>query len=332
MSTALIQAEHTATEATHAVHLLREMLRIRRFEEKCAELYAAAKIRGFLHLYIGEEAVGVGAMQAFGPGDWIVATYREHGQALARGVSMNAVMAEMYGKVEGCSRGRGGSMHLFDSATRFCGGNAIVGGGVPVAIGLALADSMQHRQAITACFFGDGAAAEGAFAESLNLAALWKLPVVFLCENNQYAMGTALRYSHANTDLCAKMAGFGVPCQPVDGMDVLAVEAATRQAAEHARSGAGPYLLEYRTYRFRAHSAFDSELYRTRAEVDEWKQRDPISILTAHLAADKVTFDREALEREVEAEVEASVDFAEAGHWEPVEDLTRFVYSEEARS
>jgi pyruvate dehydrogenase E1 component alpha subunit len=322
------ETEHPSLEPEHGLHLLREMLRIRRFEEKCAEQYAAAKIRGFLHLYVGEEAVAVGAMQALGPEDWIVATYREHGQALARGVSMNAAMAEMYGKVEGCSHGRGGSMHLFDAATRLCGGNAIVGGGIPVAVGLALADAMQHRQATTACFFGDGAAAEGVFAESLNLAALWKLPVLFLCENNLYAMGTALRYSHATTDLCAKMGGFGAPCEAVDGMDVLAVEHATRRAAESVRAGHGPYLLEYRTYRFRPHSAFDPELYRSKAEVEEWKRRDPISALVETLRAIGTVVDLDGLEREVDTEVQAAVDFAEAGSWEPVEDLTRFVYSE----
>jgi pyruvate dehydrogenase E1 component alpha subunit len=320
--------DQSILEPTHASELLREMLRIRRFEEKCAEMYAAAKIRGFLHLYIGEEAIAVGAMQALRPEDWIVATYREHGQALARGVSMNSIMAEMYGKIEGCSRGRGGSMHLFDASARFCGGNAIVGGGIPLAVGLALADVMQRRQAITACFFGDGAAAEGVFAESLNLAALWKLPVLFLCENNQYAMGTALRYSHANTDLSEKMAGFGVACEPVDGMDVLAVESATRRAAEAVRSGTGPYFLEYRTYRFRPHSAFDSELYRTKQEIEEWKRRDPIPALVARLTADGTVVGVDGLEREIEAEVQAAVDFAESGQWEPVEDLMRFVHSE----
>jgi pyruvate dehydrogenase E1 component alpha subunit len=330
MNTALpfAQSDVPSVEAEHGLHLLRQMLRIRRFEEKCVEQYAAAKIRGFLHLYVGEEAVAVGAMQALAPEDWIVATYREHGQALARGVSMNAVMAEMYGKVEGCSHGRGGSMHLFDAATHLCGGNAIVGGGIPVAVGLALADAMQHRPAVTACFFGDGAAAEGVFAESLNLAALWKLPVLFLCENNLYAMGTALRYSHATTDLCAKMAGFGVPCEAVDGMDVLAVERATRRAAQAVRSGGGPYLLEYRTYRFRPHSAFDPELYRTKQELEEWKQRDSIPALVEVLEAAGTRVDLDLLEREVNTEVQAAVEFAEAGTWEPVEDLTRFVYSE----
>jgi len=328
IATPRLQTERPLLDPEHGLHLLREMLRIRRFEEKCAEQYAAAKIRGFLHLYVGEEAVAVGAMQALRPEDWIVATYREHGHALARGVSMNAAMAEMYGKVDGCSHGRGGSMHLFDAATRLCGGNAIVGGAIPVAVGLALADAMQHRQALTACFFGDGAAAEGVFAESLNLAALWKLPVLFLCENNLYAMGTALHYSHATTDLCTKMAGFGVPCEPVDGMDVLAVETATRRAADAVRSGNGPYLLEYRTYRFRPHSAFDPELYRSQAEVEEWKRRDPIPALVEALKAAGVVVDLGGLEHEVEAEVLAAVDFAEAGSWEPVEDLTRFVYSE----
>ena len=221
-------------------------------------------------------------------------------------------------------------MHLFDAAKRFCGGNAIVGGAIPMAVGLALADQMQHRQAITACFFGDGAAAEGVFAESLNLAALWQVPVLFLLENNQYAMGTALRYSHANTDLSAKMGSFGVPCEPVDGMDVLAVETATRCAADLVRSGAGPHLLEYRTYRFRAHSAFDSELYRTKQEVDQWKLRDPVAALIEQLKDTEALSDAElaSMETEVQQEVDAAVAFAEAGEWEPVDDLTRFVYSE----
>ena len=202
------------------------MLRIRRFEEKCAELYSAGKIRGFLHLYIGEEAVATGAMPALQADDAVVATYREHGHALARGISMNALMAEMYGKREGCSHGRGGSMHVFDAATRFYGGNAIVGGGLPLAVGLALADKLQNRRRVTACFFGDGAVAEGEFHESLNLAALWKLPVLFLCENNMYAMGTRLDRAQSQIDLAAKARSYLLPAEPVDGMDVLAVEAA----------------------------------------------------------------------------------------------------------
>jgi TPP-dependent pyruvate/acetoin dehydrogenase alpha subunit len=207
----------------HGLRLLHDMLRIRRFEEKCAELYSAGKIRGFLHLYIGEEAVAVGAMQALHPDDAVVTTYRDHGHALARGIFADRLMAEMYGKQEGCSRGRGGSMHVFDAQTRFYGGNAIVGGGLPLAVGLALADTLQHRPRVTACFFGDGAVAEGEFHESMNLAALWKLPVLFICENNLYAMGTRLERAQAQTDLAAKARSYLVSAESVDGMDVLAV-------------------------------------------------------------------------------------------------------------
>ena len=213
-------------ERSRAMTLLREMIRIRRFEEKAAELYSLGNIQGFLHLYIGEEAVAVGAMQALTADDKVVSTYREHGHALARGLYAGAVMAEMYGKANGCSRGRGGSMHLFDVSRHFYGGNAIVGGALPLAVGLALADKLQNRSAVTACFFGDGAVAEGEFHESLNLAALWKLPVLFLCENNLYAMGTHLARHQAQTDIARKAEGYGLPGEAVDGMDVLAVEAA----------------------------------------------------------------------------------------------------------
>ena len=313
----------------HATFLLREMLRIRRLEEKCVELYTAGKIRGFVHLYIGEEAVAVGSMQALQPEDAIVATYREHGHALARGVSANAIMAEMYGKLEGCSRGRGGSMHLFDAGTRFYGGNAIVGGGLPLAVGLALADKLAGRQQVTACYFGEGAVAEGEFHESLNLAALWKLPVLFCCENNLYAMGTALARSESETDICLKAAAFEIPAWPVDGMDVLAVEDATKRAAIAVRAGGGPHFLEYRTYRFRAHSMYDPELYRDKHEVEEWKKRDPITQLIERLKGQSLwqEDDRQRIETEVGAEIAASVAFSEAGQWEPVEELTRFVYS-----
>jgi TPP-dependent pyruvate/acetoin dehydrogenase alpha subunit len=221
----------------HALHLLREMLRIRRFEERCAELYTEEKVRGFLHLYIGEEAIAVGVMQCLTPEDAVVATYREHGHALARGMPMTTMMAEMYGKREGCSRGRGGSMHLFDAATRFYGGNAIVGGLLPLAVGLALADKMQGRQRVTACFFGEGAAAEGEFHESLNLAALWQLPVLFVCENNLYAMGTALERSESETHIFRKAQSYRIESESVDGMDVLAVEIAARRATAAIRAG-----------------------------------------------------------------------------------------------
>jgi len=260
----------------HLLELLRQMLRVRRFEERCVELYTQEKIRGFLHVYIGEEAVGTGVMYGLGPEDAVVSTYREHGHALLNRIPMDRVMAEMYGKVTGCSRGRGGSMHLFDASARFFGGNAIVGGGLPLAVGLALADKLAGRSRVTACFFGDGAAAEGAFHESLNLAALWQLPVLFVCENNLYAMGTALRLAHAQTELTRKAEALGVPAESVDGMDVVDVEAAGARLLGALRAGQGPRFLECRTYRFRAHSMFDPELYRDRAEVEAWKERDPI--------------------------------------------------------
>ena len=313
----------------HGLALLRQMLLIRRFEEKAAELYTLGKIRGFLHLYIGEEAVAVGAMQALTPEDGVVATYREHGQALARGIPAGSLMAEMYGKANGCSRGRGGSMHFFDVSRRFYGGHAIVGGGLPVAVGLALAEKLRSRSAITACFFGDGAVAEGEFHESLNLAALWKLPVLFLCENNLYAMGTALERHQSQPDIRRKADAYAIPSETVDGMDVLAVEEAARRAATHVRGGEGPLLLELRTYRFRAHSTADPELYRTKEEVAEWRQRDPIALFSARLQAAGVLTAEElaGLEAAVGAEIDEAVRIAEAGPWEPVEDLTRDVYT-----
>ncbi|HEU4950904.1 MAG TPA: pyruvate dehydrogenase (acetyl-transferring) E1 component subunit alpha [Holophagaceae bacterium] len=304
------------------LRLHREMLRIRRFEETCAERYSAGDIRGFLHLYIGEEAVAVGAMAALRPADAIVSTYREHGHALARGIPMNAVMAEMFGKASGCSGGRGGSMHLFDVSRRFYGGYAIVGGGLPVALGLAVADHTLGMDALTACFFGDGAVAEGEFHESMNLAALWRLPVLFLCENNRYAMGTGLERHQAQPDIHLKARGYGVPSAVVNGMDVDAVEAAVRAAAEEVRNG-GPFLLEARTYRFRAHSMSDPDLYRTKAEIEAWKARDP---LPAHAFKAELTGAELArLEAEVAAELREALAFAETAPWEPVEDLERHV-------
>jgi pyruvate dehydrogenase E1 component alpha subunit len=314
----------------HQLHLLRKMILIRRFEEKCAELYAQTKIRGFMHLYIGEEAVGVGVMEALHPEDAVVSTYREHGHALARGMSGGSIMAEMFGKLEGCSMGRGGSMHLFDAKTHFYGGNAIVGAGLPVAVGLALADKMRAQPSVTCCIFGDGAVAEGEFHESMNLAALWKLPVLFVCENNRYAMGTRLDFSHSVTDLARKAAAYDIPATAVDGMDVLAVEAAAHAAVESVRSGGGAYFLECRTYRFRAHSMYDPELYRTKEEVEEWKKRDPIPALIARISAGGSGIDAEVaeIEAQVVKELEEAIAFAEAGTLEPVSDLTRFVYSE----
>ncbi len=313
--------------------LLRQLIRIRRFEEKCAELYSGGQIRGFLHLCIGEEAVPVGVMGALRPDDAVVTTYREHGHALARGVSMDAVLAEMYGKVTGCSRGRGGSMHLFDRDTRFYGGNAIVAAGLPLAVGLALADRMRGRDTVTACFFGEGAIAEGEFHEAANLAALWSLPVLFACENNLYAMGTALSRSESETDLAVKAAAYEIPAWTVDGMDVLAVRAAAERAVTAIRAGGGPVFLELQTYRFRAHSMYDPERYRDKAEVEEWKHRDPVDLLSARLLAEglgeeELAQRRAEAETAVAAEIAAAIATAEAAAVEPVEDLTRFVTSE----
>jgi pyruvate dehydrogenase E1 component alpha subunit len=309
-----------------AVSLLRTMLLIRRFEERCVELYSAARIRGFMHVYIGEEAVAAGVFPALHPGDAVVSTYREHGHALARGIDPGRVMAEMFGVQEGCSGGRGGSMHIFDAATRFYGGNAIVGGGLPLATGLALADHMQRRPNVTACFFGEGAMAEGEFHESMNLAALWHLPVLFCCENNLYAMGTALERSEAETDLALKASAYRMPAWTVDGMDALAVADAAQLAVNTVRGGGGPAFLELRTYRFRAHSMYDPELYRDKAEVELWKQRDPIPALVARAGLDSALVER--IDGEVVAAVDAAVAFAEAGTPEPVEDLLRFVTSD----
>jgi pyruvate dehydrogenase E1 component alpha subunit/2-oxoisovalerate dehydrogenase E1 component len=317
-------------ERERALALLGEMLRIRRFEEKCAESYSLGHIRGFLHLYIGEEAVGVGAMQALTPDDAIVATYREHGHALARGIPMGAVMAEMFGKANGCSRGRGGSMHLFDATRRFYGGYAIVGGGLPIAVGLALADKMQNHHRVTACFFGDGAVAEGEFHESLNLAALWKLPLLFLCENNLYAMGTALARHQAQKDITLKAQAEGVKSEAVDGMDVLAVESAAKRAAHFVREKGEPYLIEFHTYRFRAHSMYDAELYRTKEEVEQWKKRCPIANFIQRLRGWELLSESEinSLESSIAKEIDEAVAFAETGELEPIEDLMKDVYTQ----
>jgi pyruvate dehydrogenase E1 component alpha subunit len=315
----------------HALHLLREMLRIRRFEERAAEQYSLTRIRGFLHLYIGEEAVGVGVMQALTPDDAVVATYREHGQALARGLPAASLMSEMFGKATGCSRGRGGSMHFFDVSRRFYGGNAIVGGGLPIAVGLALADKLQSQQRVTACFFGDGAVAEGEFHESLNLAALWQLPVLFVCENNEYAMGTSIADELAEPDIHLRAESYGIPAESVNGTDVVAVEAAARKAAEEVRKGLGPRFLEIHTYRFRAHSMADPDLYRAKEEVEQHRrEQDPIALFEERLRSQKLLTDDQlaTIESEIASELDAAIAAAEAAPIEPVEDLTRFVYTE----
>jgi pyruvate dehydrogenase E1 component alpha subunit len=319
-------AERTTIAPERAVELLHGMVRIRRFEEKAAELYSLAKIRGFLHLYIGEEACAVGAMRCLEPDDRVVATYREHGHALARGLPMGSLMAEMYGKASGCSGGRGGSMHFFDASRRFYGGYAIVAGGLPVALGLALADAMRGDPLVTACFFGDGAVVEGEFHETMNLAALWKLPLLFLYENNLYAMGTAIERSQAQLDMELRARGYGVPATVADGMDVVAVEAAVREAVEAVRSGDGPRLVELKTYRFRAHSLADPDLYRTKEEVEQWRTgHDPIALYVAAHGIDPEAVAR--IEAEIAAELEEAVAFAESAPWEPLETLEEHVYT-----
>lgn len=308
--------------------LLADMIRIRIFEERCAELYGESKIRGFLHLYIGEEAVATGVMSCLEPDDAVLATYREHGHALLRGVSAEAIMSEMFGKTTGCSGGRGGSMHLFDAATRFFGGNAIVGGHLPLAVGLGLADQMLGRVGpVTVCFFGEGAMAEGEFHEAMNLAALWNVPVLFCCENNRYAMGTSLKSSESQVDLALKAASYAMPAWSVDGMDVVEVHQATAKALSAIRSGGGPMFIEFQTYRFRAHSMFDPDLYRDPAEVERWKQRDPITTLAGRLVDDGVITDAEleAMWTAARDETEAAVTAADAAPEESVDTLLEHV-------
>lgn len=318
--TAKVKLDHA-----HALDLLRGMIRIRRFEEKCFELYTQEHIRGFLHLYDGEEAVAVGIAAALEERDRVVSTYREHGHALARGMSMESALAEMYGKATGCAGGRGGSMHLFDAETNLYGGNAIVGGGLPLATGLALGDAMQGTDHVTVCFFGDGALAEGEFHEAMNLAALWKLPVLFVLENNLYAMGTAVARVQANTDFTARAASYGMPAESVDGNDVVAVEAATRRLVAALRAGSGPQFLECRTYRTRPHSMFDAEKYRDKAEVAEWRRKSPITRFQSWLLDNGLAHQDEidAIETEVEAQLRNAVAACEQAPWEPVADLTR---------
>jgi pyruvate dehydrogenase E1 component alpha subunit len=317
----------TLPNRERALALLETMVRIRRMEERCVEDYAATKIRGFLHLYIGQEAVAAGVMPALRPDDAVIAAYRDHGHALARGVPAAAIMAEMYGRVGGMSRGRGGSMHLISVEHRFYGGHAIVGGLLPVAAGLALADRLRGTAAVTAAFFGEGASAEGEFHETLNLAGLWRLPVLFVCENNLYAMGTALARWAAEPDIHRKALANRIAAEVVDGMDVVAVADAAERAVAAIRETGAPYFLECRTYRFRAHSMFDPELYRDKTEVARWRERDPIATFSRDLEAAGVlgAGDLAAIEARAAAEIAEACAAAEASPLEPVADLLRDV-------
>jgi pyruvate dehydrogenase E1 component subunit alpha len=295
------------------IELYRQMLLIRRFEEKSAEVYVAGKIGGFCHLYIGQEAVGVGSISAIRKDDYVLASYREHGLALAKGMSARAIMAELFGKATGCSKGKGGSMHMFDKSLGFLGGHAIVGGQIPLATGTAFATKYQGTDQVTLCYFGEAAVNQGAFHESLNMAQLWKLPCIYICENNQYGMGTSLARAMSLSDISKKACAYDMASEFVDGMDVLAVRNATLRAVERARKDYLPTLLEIRTYRFMGHSMSDPGNYRTRAEIEKYQERDPLKLFSATLLeadiADQKTLDE--IDRKVREEVEDSLRFAE---------------------
>ena len=295
--------------------MLRQMLLIRRFEEKAAEAYALGKIGGFCHLYIGQEAVAVGALAALRDDDYVICSYREHGQALLKGISPNAVMAELFGKATGCSKGKGGSMHLFDASRGFMGGHGIVGGHIPLGAGLAFASKYQGNDKVCVCFFGEAAVNIGAFHETLNMASVWKLPVIFLCENNRYGMGTAFERVAAVTDIVEHACSYDMAAELVDGMDALAVYDATRRAVERARKRGHPTLLEVRTYRYMGHSMSDPlhGVYRTKEEVEEQRKRDPIAQLAMKLK-DEGVLDQtglDAMDAEIRKEVEDAVRFAD---------------------
>ena len=307
---------------------LAAMVLIRRFEERAGEMYAKAKIGGFLHLAIGEEATIVGAARAMRDQDYLVSTYRSHGHALARGTSPGAVMAELFGRVDGCSRGRGGSMHMFDVQRRFMGGYGIVGGNLPLAAGMALASDYLGTGDATVCTFGDGASNQGTFGETMNLAALWRLPVVFMVTNNQFGMGTALERHSAVTDLRRKGEGFGVPGLRCDGMDVVDTHAVMADALQIAREERQPMLVEAVTYRFRGHSMADPEEYRTREQVEEWRRRDPIVVFGERLVDEGVLVpeEREAIDRHAQQRADDAVAFADASAFPPPESLYDDVY------
>jgi len=312
--------------------MLRQMLLVRRFEEKAAEAYALGKIGGFCHLYIGQEAVAAGSLAVLRDDDYVICSYREHGQALVRGVPANAVMAELFGKATGCSRGKGGSMHLFDAGRRFMGGHGIVGGHIPLAAGLGFAIKYRGGDQICLCYFGEAAVNIGAFHEALNMASVWKLPIIFCCENNRYGMGTAFERVAAVTDVVEHACSYDMAAELVNGMDVMAVYGATERAAERARKTGHPTLLEVRTYRFMGHSMSDPlhGVYRTKEEVEEQKKRDPISLLVLKLKEEGALDDAalDALDAEVRAVVEAAVQFADQSPDPDLSELTSHVLVE----
>jgi pyruvate dehydrogenase E1 component alpha subunit len=313
-----------------AKQLLHEMMLIRRFEEKAAENYALGKIGGFLHLSIGEEAVAVGVTSMLRPDDYAISTYREHGHCLAKGSDPKRAMAELFGRRDGLSKGKGGSMHLFDKSTNFLGGHAIVGSHLPLAAGVGFAIKYQGGDQVIVCYFGDGAVPEGEFHEALNLSALWKLPVIYVCENNRYAMGTSLERALAQTEIYKFGQTYGIPCEPVDGMDVLAIREATARAVARARTEKVPTLLEARTYRFRGHSMRDpaGAVYRTKEEVEKEKLRDPIALFRDRAVGAGVLTneDLQAIEKDVNDVIDEAVAFADASPEPPPEELFTDIY------
>jgi pyruvate dehydrogenase E1 component alpha subunit len=314
---------------------LRQMLLIRRFEEKAGEAYSLGKIGGFCHLYIGQEAVAVGSLAALGPDDYITCSYREHGHALARGISPRTVMAELFGKAAGSSKGKGGSMHLFDASLGFLGGHGIVGGHIPLATGMAFAAKYRDTEQVAVCYFGEAAVNNGAFHEALNMAALWKLPVIYLCENNRYGMGTALERASAIYDISERASSYDMANEVVDGQDVLIMHAAMERAVERARADKVPTLLEVRTYRFMGHSMSDPihGHYRTKEEVEDQRKRDPISVWSQRLIAEGLTDEAtvKALDKEIVQEVEDAYRFADEAPDPEADELFNDVYAEEGR-
>ena len=318
-------------EQAEFLRLYQQMVVIRHLEEKCAELYQQGKIGGFLHLYIGQEATGVGAISARRPTDNVITAYRDHGIAVACGMEPKVALAEMLGKVTGCCKGKGGSMHLADKRLNFWGGHAIVGAHIPLATGIALANKYRHEDAVTLCFFGDGASNIGYFHEGVNLAAVWDLPIVFICENNQYGMGTSIDRASAVSEMRQKAEGYGIPNARVDGMELLAVREATAQAIEHARSGKGPFFLESLTYRYRGHSMGDPERYRKQDEVRKWQADDPIGKFEKVLLENGVSQAAiEQSETEAEAIIADAVRYAEESPFPPPEELWTDIYAEPA--
>jgi pyruvate dehydrogenase E1 component alpha subunit len=311
------------------INIYHQMLLVRRFEEKAAEIYSAGKIGGFCHLYIGQEAVAIGSISAIRKDDYVLTSYREHAHAIAKGMSPESVMAELYGKATGCSKGKGGSMHMFDKEVNFLGGHAIVGGQIPLATGVAFASKYKGTDQVTLCYFGEAAVNQGAFHESLNMAQLWKLPCIYICENNQYGMGTSLARAMSSHDISQKACAYDIASEFVDGMDVLAVREATLRAVERARTEHLPTLLEVRTYRFMGHSMSDPGNYRTRAEIERHQERDPLKLFSASLKEEGVLSDSEfqKIEAEVKEQVEKSVRFAEESPFPDPKELYTDVYA-----